>query len=544
MIPGTSRAFGVLIATCVLCASVAAAAEYRLERLVPASPFRGLHGMDFDPSGRLYAADLIGMTVHRIDVKTGASEVVVGPPYGGADDVKVGPDGTVVWTNLTSGVIYARSPGGVIRELATGLPGINTVGFHPDGRLFATQPRVADALYEIDLAGKKPPRVIFQPSGALNGFVIKPDGYLYGPQGALGTVVRVDLATGTHTVLADGFRDPTAVKSDSAGNLFVSELATGRLYRLDQGTWKRTLVAQLSPGNDNITISGEGLIYVSNFAHSSIEEVDPRSGAVRTVARGGVSVPGGLALQVVDGREWLYIADMFTTRRMDPRTGEAEVIEQKMGLATSMYPSSATITGNHLVLSSWTRNEVFVQDLTTLETVRSFGGLKLPHDATWMGDGTFVIAEMGAGRVVQVDGDGKLVRVLADGMDAPLGIARDGERLIYVTDARAGTLSSLDLQTGELRVIARGFVQPEGIALDRSGWVVLIDAGARALLRVDPGSGRREILLTDLPIGLQGPPPMHRSWIHNDVAVGRDGAIYFSSDVQPTIYRLMPVRRE
>jgi sugar lactone lactonase YvrE len=384
--------------------------------------------------------------------------------------------------------------------------------------------------------------VVFRPSGALNGFVIKPDGYLYGPQGALGTVIRVDLASGSHTVLAEGFKDPTAVKSDSAGNLYVSELATGRLYRLDSGTWTRTLVAQLSPGNDNIAISSNGLIYVSNFAHNSIEEVNPRSGAVRSVVRGRVSVPGGLAMRVIDGREWLYVADLFTTRRIDAATGEAEIIEKKMGLTTSLYPSSATITGNHLVLSSWTRNEVVVQDLTTLETVRSFGGLKLPHDATEMRDGTFVVAEMGAGRVVQLASDGKPIRVLVENMEAPLGIALAAEHRIYVSDARAGTLSSIDLQTGERQVLAKGFVQPEGIAVDSEGRILVLDAGSRALLRVEPGTGRKEILLTDLPVGLQGPPPMHPSWVHNDVVIGRDGAIYFGSDAQPALYRLTPSR--
>ena len=216
----------------LLLALPAGAAEYELEpyvleTLVPPSPFHGAHGMDFDAEGTLYVGDILGMTVHKVDITTGATEPFIGPPYGAADDVKIGPDGTLVWTHILSGTIYSRGADGVIREIATGLPGVNTVGFHPDGRLFATQPLGPDALYEIDMTGERPPRMVLQDSGSLNGFVILDDGYLYGPQGARGNVIRVDLETGDYTIIAEGFFDPTGVKSDSEGTLYVNELMTG-----------------------------------------------------------------------------------------------------------------------------------------------------------------------------------------------------------------------------------------------------------------------------------------------------------------------------
>ena len=517
----------------------AQAGELRLEPLVPGSPFHGVHGMDFDADGTMYAADILGMSVHKVNIATGATEVLVGPPYGAADDVKVGPDGTVVWTHIASGILYARDPNGTVRELATGMPGINTVGFHPDGRLFATQPQGADALFEIDMTGAKPPRLVLQPSGGLNGFVIMEDGYLYGPQGALGNVIRVNLETGDYDILAEGFHDPTGVKSDSDGTLYVNELMSGRLYELDKDTGERELLVQLTPGNDNIEVSDDDLIYVSNFAYSSIEEVNPKTGAVRDVVRGSLSVPGGVALHDDGDKEWIFLADLFATRRVNAATGEAEIIAQSDGLGSFIFPSSVTTNGDHVVFSSWFTNQVLVLDTTSLEAVAKFGGLNAPFDALELDDGTFVIAETGANQLVLMAPDGQRVRVIADDLGAPVGLAPAGGEFLYVTEADAGAVSAISIASGERREITSNLMQPEGIAVDTNGRLVVVDAGARSLVRIDPGTGRVEVLLRDLPLGLQGPPHRLPVWLHNDVVVGGDGTIYLSSDTETALYKVV-----
>ncbi len=523
----------------VMASCVVHAEEWAIEPLVPGSPFHGVHGMDFDADGILYAADILGMSVHKVDIATGATEVVVGPPYGAADDVKVGPDGTVVWTHIASGILYARDPDGTVRELASGLPTINTVGFHPDGRLFATQPGVRDALYEVDITGETPLRTVLQPSGSLNGFVIQEDGYLYGPQGALGNVIRVNLDTGDYDILAEGFHDPTGVKSDSQGTLYVNELGTGRLYKLDTDTGERELVVQLTPGNDNITVSDEDLIYVSNFAYSSVQEVNPKTGTVRDVVRGSLSVPGGLAIHHDGEKEWIFVAGLFAARRINAATGEAEIIAQADDLSTFAYPSSVTVNENHIVFSSWFTNRVVVLDLETLEPVANFGGLTMPFDVLEQDDGTFLVAETGANRLALFSEDGTLMRVVAEEMAAPTGLAQKDGDTVYVTEAAEGVVSAVSIATGERMVIDGRLMQPEGIALDADGNILVVDARARSLVRIDTQSGRKEILLRDLPLGLQGPPPRHPTWVHNDVVVGEDGTIYLNSDTETALYKVI-----
>ena len=54
--------------------------------------------------------------------------------------------------------------------LANNLPGVNSVNFGPDGKLYVTTVFIGDGLYEIDKTGKAPPREILKGLGGLNGF--------------------------------------------------------------------------------------------------------------------------------------------------------------------------------------------------------------------------------------------------------------------------------------------------------------------------------------------------------------------------------------
>ncbi len=122
-------------------------------------------------------------------------------------------------------------PDGTIDVLATGLPGINSTAWKQDGRLFATQVFLGDALYEIDPAGKEPARKIIEGMGGLNGFDFGPDGMLYGPLWFKGQVAKVNADTGELTVVAEGFKVPAAANFDSKGNLYVVDTALGQVGR-------------------------------------------------------------------------------------------------------------------------------------------------------------------------------------------------------------------------------------------------------------------------------------------------------------------------
>ena len=115
-----------------------------------------MHGLGIDKSGRLFAGSVAGAALYEVDRTNGTAKIAVPSPEGMADDIAFAPDGTMAWTAFLMGDLYARKGDGPVKKLASGLPGINSLAYRKDGRLYATQVFLGDALYEIDTEGAKP----------------------------------------------------------------------------------------------------------------------------------------------------------------------------------------------------------------------------------------------------------------------------------------------------------------------------------------------------------------------------------------------------
>lgn len=311
--------FGAMCAA-ALASSPALADSYEVTRLVPGSAFHGVHGVRFDKNGRLFAGSVSGAALYEVDVANGTAKVAVPSPQGMADDIAFAPDGTMAWTAFLIGDLYARQGDGPIKKLAGGLPGINSLAYRKDGRLYATQVFLGDALYEIDREGAKPPRKIMEKMGGLNGFKFGPDDKLYGPLWFKGQVVRVDVDKPELTVVADGFKVPAAVDIDDKGNLWVADTALGQLVRVDPKTGEKKIVAQLKPALDNLTHDDKGRIYVSNMADNGIQEVDPETGAAKQIIIGKLAMPSGIGVVSDGAKDTIYVADVFAYRTVDGST--------------------------------------------------------------------------------------------------------------------------------------------------------------------------------------------------------------------------------
>jgi outer membrane protein assembly factor BamB len=258
--------YAAVAATVLLALGVGASAQtYEVTPLVPGSAFHGVHGLGIDKAGRLFAGSVAGAALYEVDRNNGTAKIAIPSPEGMADDIAFAPDGTMAWTGFLTGDLYSRKGDGPVKKLASGLPGINSLAYRKDGRLYATQVFLGDALYEIDVEGVKPPRMITEKIGGLNGFEFGPDDKLYGPLWFKGQVAKVDVDKAELTVVADGFKIPAAVNFDSKGNLWVVDTALGQLVRVDPKTGAKKMVAQLKPSLDNLAIDDKDRIFVSNM---------------------------------------------------------------------------------------------------------------------------------------------------------------------------------------------------------------------------------------------------------------------------------------
>lgn len=507
--------------------------------LVAPSAFKGVHGLAIDAKGRLLAGSVVGNAIWEVDRDTGAARVFVAPPEGQADDIAIGPKGEMAWTSYLQGVLrYRESDTAPVKVLASNLPGINSLAFdRRSGKLYATQVFLGDALWEIDLAGGQP-RQIAKGMGGLNGFEVGPDGWIYGPLWFKGQVAKVDPRNGELKVVASGFKVPAAANFDSKGRLWVIDTATGELVRVDVASGAKTRVAQLKSALDNLAIDAFDRIYVSNMADNSVEEVDPATGASRTITRGAVAVPGGIKLSE-DGRT-LYVADIFSFRTVDTATGAVTDVK-RMQASDLEYPFGVGLSARNVLLSSWFTGNVQVIDRATLKTRASLHGFTTPTDVVELPDGSLLVSEVATGAIKRAAGDGyKQQSTVVAGLAGPVQmiLGRDGK--VYVTEA-AGRLTAIDPRDWSRRAVAEGLALPEGLAQRDDGMLVVAEAAARRLVEIDPATGTRRTIAQDLPIGFEAGPGLPPSYVPTGVAVARDGTVYFSADRNNAIYRL-PMR--
>lgn len=538
----TSRlALSAAVAATVLigAAGGAFAQGYEVSLLVPGSAFHGVHGLGIDKAGRLFAGSVAGAALYEVDRGNGTAKIAIPAPEGMADDIAFAPDGTMAWTGFLTGDLYSRKGDGPIKKLASGLPGINSLAYRKDGRLYATQVFLGDALYEIDVEGAKPPRKIMEKMGGLNGFEFGPDDMLYGPLWFKGQVAKVDVDKGELTVVADGFKVPAAVNFDSKGNLWVVDTAVGQLVRVDPKTGAKKMVAQLKPSLDNLAIDDKDRIFVSNMADNGIQEVDTETGAAKQVIIGKLALPGGIGVVSDGAKDTLYVADVFAYRTIDGATGEvSEPARMHADGGTLEYPMSATAQGDEVILSSWFTGTVQVIDRKTGKTKEMLHGFKAPHDAVRLG-GSLLVNELGTGSLVRVSGEhGEDRTPILGGLAGPVGLVAASKDAVYLTEAFSGQVSRVEAN-GERTVIASDLKMPEGIALSPDGKLIVAEVGAKRIVEIDPSTGAITEIAGNLPIGLAGAPGGLPTNIPTGVGVGSTGTIYFSSDIENAIYKVV-----
>ncbi|MEL7099892.1 MAG: hypothetical protein AAGM84_13775 [Pseudomonadota bacterium] len=528
-----------LPAALTCCALSASADEYKRELLVPGSNFHGVHGITEGPDGQLYVGSVVGAATYSVAPESGAVATHIPAPMGMADDLEFGPDGSLAYTAYLAGMLHLRRPDGTIDTVATGLPGLNSLAWTSEGRLFATQVFLGDALYEIDPTGAQAPRKIMEGMGGLNGFDFGPDGRLYGPLWFKGQVVAVDVDAATLEVVADGFKIPAAANFDSKGNLYVVDTALGQVLRVDVSTGDKTLVAEVPNAIDNLALTKDDRLFITNMADNGVYEIDTETGGVRTLTEGELSMPGGLALWSDDGTDTLYVADLFAYRGVNPGTG-AVTDFLRMQADTLEYPFNVRASENHVILTSWFTGTVQKVDRATGQSEAMWHGFAAPHDALELPDGSVVVAELALGQLTRATGEGEDERTaIATGLAGPLGLAPAGDDAVYLTEI-AGVLSRIDLATGEKTVIATGLALPEGLDVTPDGMIVLAEAALQQVVKIDPTTGDKTVIASELPIGLPGLEGLPPSYIPTGIAAGSDGAIYVSSDLENAIYKLTP----
>ncbi len=325
---------------------------------------------------------------------------------------------------------------------------------------------------------------------------------------------------------------PWGVAVDGNGNLYIADQGADRIRKVNAATGIITTVAGggnkgLGDGGPadsaelnspiDVAIDGDGNIYIADLYSSSIRKVDAGTGIITTVAGNdtlGYNGDGGMANQAklyypigvaIDNSGNIYIADLYNLRlrKVDGGTG---IISTIAGNGTKGYNGDGSTA-----------------DLTELS---SPSGIAL--DAS----GNIYIADAGNNRVRKVNAANGIITTVAgngyetgfignggysgDGgpadaaeLSSPLGVAVDDSGNIYIADAGNNRIRKVNAGTGIITTVAGGgdassgndwlgdggpaematLSGPSGVALDDSGNIYIADTYNSCVRKVDAITG-------------------------------------------------------
>ena len=535
----TFSKFSLLLATSLLATAAYAQNYSKPQVVVPPSNFKGVHGLAVDNQGRLLAGSVVGMSITQVDIKTGKGSILIDAPQGQADDIAIGPKGEMAWTSFLQGVLRIRdNDNAPIRVIAKDLPGINSLAFdQQNGKLYASQVFLGDALWEVDVTGATPPRLIKKDMGGLNGFEVGKDGWIVAPLWFKGQIVKVNPANGDMKIINDEFKVPAAANYDSKGNIWVVDTKTGGLYRINAADGKRTLVAQLDTGLDNLALDKDDNIFVSNMVDNGVQQINPSSGKATQITKGGMAAPGGIKLSE-DGKT-LFVAHLFGLRAVDTASGKLTDIARMHGDPIE-YPFAVTLSKDHYVMSSWFTGTVQLLNRKDKSTKAMAHGLAAPMDAVELPNGSVMVLELAAGALTQLSGaDLHDKKQVVTGMQGPTQMVLGKDGGLYITEL-SGRLVRVDTSDWSQKIITEGLAGPEGLAQTPAGKFIVAEAAKRQLTEVDPANGNKRVIAADLPIGFEAGPGLPPPYLTTGVAVAADGTVYFSADRDNGIYKIKP----
>lgn len=506
---------------------------WTLQRLTPPSRLFGANGLRTGPDGRIYVAQVSGSQISAIDVETGAIEAV--SPMGGdivaPDDLVFDPEGNLYATEITEGRVSVRAPNGTTRVVYGDMPVANPITFH-QGRLIAGECRVGGRIMELDLNGGAP-RILLENVPMPNAFDVGPDGKLYIPVMGTNEIWRISLDGGAPETVARDLGVPDSVKFDAQGYIVSTQVHSGQVLRIDPRTGDRTVLANLTPGLDNVTFVGNRL-FVSNISGYVTEILE--GGKTRDLVPDGFNWPLGLAM---DEDGLLYVADGPFSYTLRP--GHAR---QTVGfLFTPGYPGysrGVVAAGPGEFIVTTANGDVARYWPAKQESKVLASGFDQLYGVAVAPKGAVIFAEQGTGRVLSLQSSN--VETLATGLRQPSGVAVGPDGTCFVSESAGGRI--VKLSGGQTETVLDGLQRPQGI-LVRGESLYVVDAGAKELIECDLASGVRRTIASSLPVG--APPGVTPKFLRAigtlsgpmgpfaGIAAAADGTLYVSGDAEGSV---------
>jgi len=414
----------------------------------------GPAGIALDPGGNLFIAEAYNSTVRRVTngiITTVAGRGVAG--FGGDN----GP-ATRASLNEPTGVTVSASGNLYIADYGnhrirmvpaaggniTTVAGNGTVSFSGDN-------------LPVDRAGLGTPQRVVTDS----------DGNLYlTDTGRIRKVARSLFATSISTIAGGGSPAgedgpalgaqlvvPQGLALDAGDNLYVSDMSSGRVLKVANGSISRVAAAAQLGSPTGLAVDKSGNLFIADNLNGRIQKVSGTS--VSTVGGSpGLSAPQGLA---VDAGGNLYVADLNRIRMVAKGAMSTFAGNGSDGYQGDNGPATAAYLASPNGVATDRAGNVFIAD-TVNNRVRKVAN----------------------GTITTVAGNG-VNDFTGTSVGMPAGVAADASGNLYITDAHR----ILKLAGGKLTAIG-GLPGAQGIAVDGTGKVYVADPSSHSVRVFSP----------------------------------------------------------
>lgn len=321
-----------------------------------------MDGMKIGPDGKLYGPQTALQRLVRVDVDTGALEVLqtgfgtafFAVAFGSTDDRLYGVETNAV-DGTETGVVYQFDRTAQTRQVIAKVPhGIDNLVFEPNGRLFVSSNGTGEITEVL-------------PHGRLRA-------------------LRRDLLASPEGIVVD----------DAAGTLHV---VNGRLIATLDASTGEVLNTQAAPGFSTFSIAADGDNYLISSLFSGIVTVwSPTTGA-SLLTRTDFKAP----MDAVSIGDDLIVADAATgsVLRSPRATSETRVLASGLQLPAALLSACGA-----LWLADWAAGTIYQlieggQELSTPRAIAT--GLQGPQGMTLTASGKLLVVETVTGQLTQID---------------------------------------------------------------------------------------------------------------------------------------------
>ena len=546
----------------------------KVKDLTKSQPWLALHGIAARKDD-LLIANLWSNKMFSVDKKSKKISVYVDIYEGQSDDIAIGPNNEIAWTQLfgngneAGGWVYIKNNDGEPPKKCNpndNLPSTNSIGFNKvTGQLFVTQCFGANAFWEVDPKGIKKPRKICDTPSVMNGFEIyAPDNSAYATYWFAHQIIKVNCDSGVITVLYQGGPEEVfcAVNLDSQGRVWGCDTRSGYMTCVDRVSGVVLKKIKIAPDSDNFCIDpyDNDMIYVTNYGCNSIYKVNPHSGSVELLVGGDyytnpqLAVPMGLCL--TEDEKKLLVGTFFTYSSVDLETNKISILGGLRG-DVLYFPINVALTPTHyILLSNFQAKPMLVPRNNPLNTdniiipLGNSKGVRGTYDAMYLSSNNSILVSVNdlnlsggpnSGRLVECSGTNYQTCIdRVTGLHNPYQMCRDNLGNIYVSDydksndplknnfsAGNGKIWKINPLNWSKTIVKDGLKGPQGLALAPNGKLMCLEVDLKRLIEIDPNTSLTRTIVSDLGIGISYPSGYVPTFSY--LAIKKDGTIYFTN---------------